>query len=38
MLDSAADEDFLFPDGLLPMFFVKTGSILSVRKSSYSVG
>ncbi len=34
----SADEGFLFPDGLLPMFFVKTGSIMSVRKSSYSVG
>ena len=28
---------FLFPVGLLPMFFVKTGSVLSVQQSSYSV-
>ncbi len=29
---------FSFPAGLLPMFFVKTGSVLSVWKWSYSVG
>ena len=34
----SADEGFLFPAGLLPMFFVKTGSVLSVWKWSYSVG